>query len=67
MRTFLDRRHTLAPGPRAALAAELADKLRPRVPGVRPGLHDEQFLEYLAAAKSGAPGPPVGGSARPYG
>ena len=24
------------------------------MPGVRPGLHDEQFLEYLAAAKSGA-------------
>jgi len=66
VRTFLDRRHSFAPGPRAALAAELATKLRPRVPGVRPGLHDEQFLEYLAAAKSGATAPPVGGSPSPY-
>jgi len=53
VRTFLDRRFGFQPGPRAALAAELATKLRPLVPGVRPGLHDEQFLEYLAAAKSG--------------
>jgi len=66
VRTFLDRRHSFAPGPRAALAAELAAKLRPLVPGVRPGLHDEQFLEYLAAAKSGAAAPPVGGSVPPY-
>lgn len=66
VRTFLDRRHAFQPGPRAALAAELASKLRPAVPGVRPGLHDEQFLEYLAAAKSGATAPPVGGSAPPY-
>ena len=64
MRTFLDRRHTLAPGARAALAADLAGKLRSRVPGVRPGLHDEQFLEYLAAAKSGPQAPPVGGRLR---
>lgn len=67
VRTFLDRRHSFAPGPRAALAAELATKLRPLVPGVRPGLHDEQFLEYLAAAKSGPMAPPVGGSQAPYG
>lgn len=67
VRTFLDRRHSFAPGPRAALAAELATKLRPLVPGVRPGLHDEQFLEYLAAAKSGPMAPPVGGSHTPYG
>ncbi len=66
VRTFLDRRHSFAPGPRAALAAELATRLRPLVPGVRPGLHDEQFLEYLAAAKSGATAPPVGGSVPPY-
>ncbi|MBE2320169.1 RDD family protein [Solirubrobacter sp. CPCC 204708] len=67
VRTFLERRHSLAPGTRAALAGELVEKLRPRVPGVRPGLHDEQFLEYLAAAKSGPSAPPVGGSAPPYG
>jgi len=52
IRTFLERRWGFAPGPRAALAAELAGRLRPRVPGVRAGLGDEQFLEYLAAAKS---------------
>lgn len=67
VRAFLDRRHTFAPGARAALAADLAAKLRPRVPGVRSGLHDEQFLEYLAAAKSGAGSPSFGGTARPYG
>lgn len=67
VRTFLDRRHTFAPGARAALAADLAGKLRPRVPGVRSGLHDEQFLEYLAAAKSGPIGPSFGGAAPPYG
>jgi uncharacterized RDD family membrane protein YckC len=66
VRTFLDRRHTFAPGARAALASDLAERLRPRVPGVRPGLHDEQFLEYLAAAKSGAGGP-FGGETPPYG
>jgi uncharacterized RDD family membrane protein YckC len=59
VRTFLERRHTFAPGARAALAADLAARLRPRVPGVRAGLHDEQFLEYLAAAKTG-PGPARG-------
>jgi uncharacterized RDD family membrane protein YckC len=63
VRTFLDRRHTFAPPARAALASDLAQKLRPRVPGVRPGLHDEQFLEYLAAAKS----TPVRGAGPPYG
>jgi uncharacterized RDD family membrane protein YckC len=67
VRTFLDRRHSFAPPARAALASDLAQKLRPRVPGVRPGLHDEQFLEYLAAAKSGAGSPPFGGATPPYG
>ena len=67
VRTFLDRRHTFAPGARAALAADLAAKLRPRVPGVRSGLHDEQFLEYLAAAKSGGASRSFGGTAPPYG
>ena len=68
VRIFLDRRFTLQPGPRAALAAELANKLRPQVPGVRAGLPDEAFLELLISAKSrpfahGAP--PDGGSVRP--
>lgn len=67
VRTFLERRATLQPGARAALATDLAAKLRPLVPGVRPGLHDEQFLEYVAAAKSGVPAPPTGGSIGRYG
>jgi uncharacterized RDD family membrane protein YckC len=67
VRTFLDRRYGFQPGPRAALAADLAAKLRPLVPGVRPGLHDEQFLEYLAAAKSGPSFPPTAGRMPPYG
>jgi uncharacterized RDD family membrane protein YckC len=52
VRMFLDRRFAFEPGPRAALAAELANKLRPLVPGVRPGLPDEAFLEHLITAKS---------------
>ena len=52
VRTFLERRHQLDPGARAALAAQLAGRLRPLVAGVRPGLPDEKFLEHLAAAKA---------------
>jgi uncharacterized RDD family membrane protein YckC len=52
VRAFLDRRYELEPGARAALAAQLAGHMRPLVAGVRPGLSDETFLEYLAAAKS---------------
>ena len=65
VRTFLERRWGFAPGPRAALANQLANRLRPMVPGVRPGLGDEAFLEHLAAAKSRGPHPPDGGSGRP--
>src|SRR4051794_36426992 len=68
VRIFLDRRYTLQPGPRAALAAELANKLRPLVPGVRSGLPDEAFLEHLMSAKSRGfahDAPPDGGSIRP--
>src|SRR3954447_12395563 len=68
VRIFLDRRFTLQPGPRAALAAALANKLRPLVPGVRAGLPDEAFLEHLIAAKSRGLNyetPPDGGSVRP--
>ena len=35
MRSFLDRRDELAPGPAHALAAELAGTLRPLVAGAR--------------------------------
>ena len=52
MRAFLERRGQLDPGARAALAAQLAGRLRPLVAGVRPGLTDETFLEHLAAAKA---------------
>ena len=65
VRIFLDRRHSLEPGPRAALAAQLAAKLRPLVPGARPGLADEAFLEHLMSAKSRGLAPPDGGSIRP--
>jgi uncharacterized RDD family membrane protein YckC len=52
VRAFLERRHQLEPGARGAIAAQLAGRLRPLVAGVRPGLTDETFLEYLAAAKA---------------
>ena len=52
VRAFLERRGQLDPGARAALAAQLAGRLRPLVAGVRPGLTDETFLEHLAAAKA---------------
>jgi uncharacterized RDD family membrane protein YckC len=52
VRSFLERRGQLDPGARAALAAQLAGRLRPLVAGARPGLTDETFLELLAAAKA---------------
>jgi uncharacterized RDD family membrane protein YckC len=52
VRSFLERRADLRPGSRRALAAQLAQRLRPLVAGTRPGLDDETFLEYLAAAKA---------------
>lgn len=52
VRAFLERRAGLRPGARSALAAQLADRLRPVVAGTRPGLDDESFLEHLAAAKA---------------
>lgn len=52
VRSFLERRPQLEPRARRALAAQLAGRLRPQVAGVRPGLDDETFLEYLAAAKA---------------
>jgi uncharacterized RDD family membrane protein YckC len=52
VRAFLVRRHELDPGPRSRLSSTLADRLRPRVAGVQPGLTNERFLELLAAAKA---------------
>ena len=52
VRSFLERRTQLQPGPRRALAQQLAQRLRPQVAGARPGLDDETFLEYFAAAKA---------------
>ena len=52
VRTFLERREQLDPRPRRALGADLAARLRPRVRGVAPDVHDEVFLELLVAAKS---------------
>jgi uncharacterized RDD family membrane protein YckC len=61
VRAFLERRWGFEPKARAALANQLAQRLRPQVPGARPGLSDEAFLEHLAAAKSRASSPPDGG------
>ncbi len=63
VRSFLERRWGFEPAARRALAGELASRLRPQVAGVRPGLHDEAFLELLAAAKFR----PHGGSQSPDG
>lgn len=52
VRQFLERRHSLASEPRARLAGDLADRLRPRVAGADAGLDAERFLEQLAAAKA---------------
>jgi uncharacterized RDD family membrane protein YckC len=50
VRSFLERRAQLRPQARHALAQQLAQQLRPRVAGARPGLDDETFLEHFAAA-----------------
>ena len=52
VRQFLSRRVALPVAPRARLAARLADRLRPRVIGLEPGLSDEWLLEVLAALKA---------------
>ena len=52
MRAFLDAAPTLQPGARAPLAAHSPAACARMVAGVRPGLDDESFLEYLAAAKA---------------
>lgn len=52
IRQFLDRRSTLPPQRRRALADEMAARMRARVPGAEPGADSEQFLEVLAALKA---------------
>jgi uncharacterized RDD family membrane protein YckC len=52
IRSFLERRDALRPGPRLTLAGPLAAGLRPRVPGVPPSMGDEAFLELLVAVKA---------------
>jgi uncharacterized RDD family membrane protein YckC len=50
VRAFLERRATLDPGARVALARQIAASLGPRVPGWRLEMGDEAFLELLARA-----------------
>lgn len=50
VRQFLDRRVTLDPGARLALASQLAEKVEPLVAGVERGDDDERFLETVAAS-----------------
>lgn len=52
VRSFLERRGDLEPQARNALALQLADGLRPRVPGAPGDLIPERFLEQLAEAKA---------------
>jgi uncharacterized RDD family membrane protein YckC len=51
VRRFLDRRYELTSEARTRLGDELAEALRPRVPGVPDTVRGETFLEQLAAAK----------------
>jgi uncharacterized RDD family membrane protein YckC len=52
VRSFLERRWSLEPQPRAALAQQLAAALWPKVGGAPGGLPPEAFLEQLAAQKA---------------
>jgi len=52
VRRFLERRTTIAPGPREQLAYRLEQGLRPKVSGLPEGPNPERFLEALAALKS---------------
>jgi hypothetical protein len=49
---FLDRRYEIEPAARTRLAHTLADRLRPKVPGVPEQVTGERFLEALVAAKA---------------
>ena len=72
VRSFLERRASLDPGARAALAAQIAAPLRAKVPGARSTMADETFLELLArsyrqrfAQPAALPAPPGATPARP--
>lgn len=52
VRRFLERRPGLTPDARTRLAADLAERLRPKVVGPPPDQRPEAFLEALAAAKT---------------
>ena len=52
VRAFLERRFDLRTENRAAIARELASRLRPRVGGAPPDMGDETFLELLVATKA---------------
>jgi len=51
VRAFLARRHSIEAGARAALARDLATRLRPLVGGAADDDKDERFLERLVGAK----------------
>jgi uncharacterized RDD family membrane protein YckC len=51
LRRFLERRDALDAAPRALLARDLADRLRPSVGGVGGDLPPERFLELIAALR----------------
>lgn len=52
VRRFLDRRHSLERSARESLAAELAERLHPKVVGAPAAAGAEPFLEWLAGAKA---------------
>ena len=52
VRAFLDRRFDLRNEHRAAIAGQLASRLRPHVGGAPQDIGDEAFLELLVAAKA---------------
>ena len=52
VRRFLERRTTIAPGPRQQLAYRLEQGLRPKVSGLPEGGGPERFLETLASLKA---------------
>jgi uncharacterized RDD family membrane protein YckC len=56
VRRFLERRESLARGPREDLAADMARRLRARVAGAPEDLTAERFLELLSAAKAARSG-----------
>jgi uncharacterized RDD family membrane protein YckC len=52
IRSFLDRRRELPPGPRGDIARRIAGALQPRLGGATGHLNDEDLIEAVAAAKA---------------